>query len=167
MALKNAGCGTFMWNLLRDPSQTINIKVSLSGGVVSITGFTEAFSVTAPGFCRFDADTVYGATAAIAPVSISNADTFGLPDTYEDDLPLYIGIGERSDDLVLLISRSRPTSVTTPVATGAATDSDLVLDGTGGSAITKAIWVGSFVGQTRSAGAWVWTNAKYIDARFI
>lgn len=170
MALKNVQVGSFFYNLLRDPATVINIVARMTAGVVHLRGFGDTELTTSqPGFLRFDGNTCYAITDdyAVRDATVSSADTFGLPADYVDCIPLYVGIGEiAGDEVTVLLSRSRPTSVTMTVTTGNATDADFVLSAAA-QAVAKAIWIGAFVGQSRTAGVWDWSGAEYIDARYI
>ena len=171
MTLKNQQVGSFFYNLHRDPATTLNIMPKMTAGTVHLSGFGDtALTASMPGFVRFDGSTCYAIVddSATRDAVIANADSFGLPEDFQDNLPLFVGIGEVTGgtDVTLLIAYTRPTTVTTTVVSGGALLRTDVLS-KAAVGITKVLWIGLFVGQKRVAGVWDWTNSEYVDIRFL
>jgi hypothetical protein len=172
--------GSFLLNTFRVGMGTNNVQITLVNPAgpapyrVHLYAFMNSDPVSDPtefdpAIMRFSPSTGLTCTDGFATrdVLIANTDNFGLPDDYEDLLPIFIGIGQIQglDEFILIASRNRPVrgGVATTVT---ATDDDSTL-GQSVQTIDRIIWVGAFVGQTRSSGLWDWSNAKFLDGTMI
>lgn len=179
MTVKNAAAGSFMHNLLREGTTTINTQITVTAATgpnratLHLQGFGGTpLTLSQPGFVRHTPSTLYAITDddTSRDCVILDADSFGLPAEFEDATPLFVGIAEVLPglaDCVLVVSRTRTYRAGTTVASGTASDADAILGPSAGVSIDRVVWVGALAGMTRAAGAWNWTNARFIDGKYL
>lgn len=172
--------GSFLLNSFRVGMGTNNTQITLTNTAgpapyrIHLYSFMNSDPVSDPteynpAIMRFSPSTGFTCTDGFATrdVLIADTDNFGLPDDYEDLIPIFVGIGQitGSDEFILIASRNRPVrgGVATTIT---ATDDDSVL-GQSVQTIDRIIWTGAFVGQTRSGGLWNWSNANFLDGSMI